>query len=379
MLLDTWDEKNLYDAYRPAVRRFFLRNKYRARRFKFSDEVVTQLAHLIKDFPNALLYNYQFGLPPYPVTYIEFDIGLFLKELGARTTGELPKYVGTPEDKLVGFMIAHDMIGVMLNADGIPTPFLGGLVYTFQNHMAPLGFRPVDFSQTQMEDGIVVGPDSDRLIGMNRGTPQPPMNLSGLSYTDTQQNKTLYGNDAYMGYLLGSTITNERTTLTNEIVNDLMWRWRIWCDAEFMRVLEKQKKVESVIQCDVGMIRNLMSLLLWLNQPKVHNIVDIPATRGWVKNRKIAYAAHHVVKLREHMSYRSLVKSFAPRRSPRRHEVEAFWRNFEKNTDCFHDWPILPDEKGHFHCRKCKQWRTRVKAYERGDATIGFVTKEYTT
>ncbi len=133
----------------------------------------------------------------------------------------------------------------------------------------------------------------------------------------------------------------------------------------------------SLLTGAVGEMRNLLALLLWLNQPAVSRVTDERASRGWFESKPVAYAAHHVVRLRKEVTQRAIVKAFAPRRAPRRHEVSSFWRNFDKTTGCVHAWPILPDEHGHWHCSKCPQWRARVRPHERGDATVGFVTKEY--
>jgi hypothetical protein len=107
------------------------------------------------------------------------------------------------------------------------------------------------------------------------------------------------------------------------------------------------------------------------------NTEDVPATRAWFGNKHRAFAQHKVVKLRE--TYRSkFVKRYFPSVAKRaEHDVEAFWRNFNRNEHCAHEWPIMPDEHGHWHCPHCGQWRTRVREHKRGDSSIGVITKEY--
>lgn len=329
MLLDIWEPNK--DTFLPASTRFVSANKYRARRFKFTDEVTASIAHLIRDFPNALLDNYQFALPPYPTCYLEFDIELFLDELGAMTTADLMEYRGTIADKTLGYMISDNRINTLVQGTDMGRAVVGGITYSYVEHRPLPGYSP----------------------------------LKGAS------------EDAMLALLLGSTLQNNRSSLTEERVHDLILRVRPHFETTVMVRKDSGKVMQSLFMGAIGEARNFMSLLLWLNQPKVMHIADVPAGRGWFKGKPRAYAAHHIVRLKPEVTYRSIVKAFAPRRAPRRHEVSAFWRNFDKTTGCEHDWPVLPDENGHWHCRKCPQWRTRVRNHERGDAGIGFVTKEY--
>lgn len=340
MLLDEWNPKN-DAAVLPNSSRAFNGMRYKARRFKFTDEVVAALARLIRDFPNALLENYQFALPPYECCYLEYNLKLFLKELGAKTTGDLPEYAGTVGDETLGVLINHGQVNCIVQGDKGGPPLVTAMCYTMQDHHPPRGFIPVKISR----DGA---PASDDVV-----------------------------RDHLLGQLLGSTLINPRASLTPERADDLTWRFRIWIDSVVTN--HRPKVAISMVHGAMGEMRNMLALLLWLAQPKVAHVVDVPASRGWFGGKPIAYAAHHIVKLRKEVTQRSIVKAFAPRRAPRRHEVEGFWRNYEKTPGCIHDWPILPDEEGHWHCQKCPQWRTRVRQHERGDATVGFVTKEYTT
>jgi hypothetical protein len=335
MLLDIWDPRKLNDHIAmPAASRTVAAQRHRARRFKFTDEVTAALARLLRDFPNALLDNYQFALPPYDTCYLEFDLALFLKEMGLPTTSDLAEYQGSIADETIGYLIHDYQVNTLIQGENKGAPIVGAITYTYVEHRPVPGCFPLKFD----------------------GTPE-----------------TEHGQDDHMlAFLLGSTLTNPRSTLTSERANDLILRVR----PHFERTVKKPKMALSLVQGSVGEARNLMALLLWLNQPKVLHVADAPATRGWFQGKPRAYAAHHIVRLRPEVTYRSIVKAFAPRRAPRRHEVEAFWRNFEK-TACVHDWPILPDENGHWHCKKCPQWRTRVKQHERGDAGVGFVSKEY--
>lgn len=52
-------------------------------------------------------------------------------------------------------------------------------------------------------------------------------------------------------------------------------------------------------------------------------------------------------------------------------------QRFQKDDNCEHDWPLLPNEDGEFHCKRCTQWRVRVKQHERGDRERTVIRKGY--
>ena len=341
MLLDTWKPTTAMQRYFPACVRSFEGMRYKARRFKFTDEVTAALARLIRDFPNALLDNYQFALPPYPCCYLEFNLRLFLKEHGGRTSAD---YYGEESlDSTIGYLINNHQVTTLIQGSNPKlAPIVGAFAYTYVEHRPLPGFTPLKFLSGD----------------------QP---LEG-DFATTE--------DFMLGFLLGTTMVNPRGTLTPERQHDLMLRIRPHFDLHAAKTSSVKHKW-GFVHGAMGEARNFMSLLLWLNQPNVSHVVDMPATRGWFNGKPQAYAAHHIVKLRKETTTRTMLRAFAPRRAPRRHEVESFWRNYEKTPGCEHAWPILPDEHGHWHCSKCPQWRTRVRQHERGDAGVGFVTKEY--
>lgn len=339
MLLDRWDAKRHLETV-PAVAKAIARAKPRAMRFEFSNEVMSQIAGLIKDYPNILIDNYQFALPKYETMYVEYNIDHFLKEMGVRTSAyaveDMMKSIGVIPDKdiNVGYLIDQNRVyclveGVNTNYERVEGVLSGPLVYTIgHDHTPPLGCEPLRF---KVKD------------------------------------------DVWLSWLMGSTMNNDKAKWTDERAADLMARHRVWCDKS--RV-ESSAELWQLMAGSAGEIRNLLAMLLWLNQPSGVVMERVNGRRGWEGKRQIAFAAHNIVRPRPHQTLKSIAASFRERAGPRRHQVGEFWRNFEK-TNCDHDWPIFPDEKGHWHCQKCPQWRVRVKEHLRGDASVGFVTKEY--
>lgn len=333
MLLDEWNVKH-HDRV-PAVQKALVKAKPRAMRFQFSDEVITTIAHLIKEYPDLLLRNYQFALPRYECMYVEYNIDTFIKALGTVSTADklMMALYQNQRDIHVGYLIDGNAVYCLVDGrgfDGRQGSICGPLVYTINHdHSPPPGIVPF------------------------------PMRID---------------DDTWLAWLMGSTLSNDKAHWDNEKADDICRRFRVWSDKGLVHA---EKELVEVMMGSQGEIRNLMVMLLWLNQPANLDLDKVAARRAWFGKREIAYAAHHVVKMKPGMTLRSMLRSFVERRSPRRHQVGEFFRNFDKTTGCEHDWPIFPNEDGRWQCRKCPQWRIRVKEHSRGDAGIGYVTKEY--
>lgn len=337
MLLDLWDPKT-DEKYFPAAVRDMLAGKHLAQRYLFTDEVTVEIAKLVREHPNTLLNNIQFALAPYPVTYLEFNLKLFLKELGTATTA-LIYGLEAEADETVGFMINKGQVNVIFQGEQKGPP-----------HVSPLSYTLVD--HRKLEGYAAVAPRAE---------------------------------DQFLAIALGSTLIHPETRLTEERSDDIVKRAIIWLDAEIAGMVVPDFKdfdrarsfAKNLVMGAMGELRNIWALLLWLNQPEISITERVPARRDWFKFRERAIAAHLVVKVKHRVSY-SLVKSIWPAGwHVRQHDVEAFWRNFDRDDTCPHDWPIMPNDKGHWRCTKCAQWRVRVRAHKRGDPKLGIITKEY--
>jgi len=351
MLLDTFDPRSQKQF--PTTVKNIVSARHRAMRYFISDEVVVKVAGLVKDYPNFLVHNYQFALPPYPCTYIEFNVDLFLKELGAPTSADLAEHA-TSRDQNLGYLIDGSRISVLANG-------ISGSEMTYKHEV---GASMINYTM-----GDVHNPGS-KMIYFNDMTDQLPDRLK--TFIKSRR-------EIEVAFFFGSTFTNERARWTPEIVHDLTSRFHVWIDGTVAKNTKNGEEVADILrEGSVGDVRNMLAMLLWINQPKLVEFERVGAHRGWYNHRNIAYAAHHVVKLRHGLTTRKIMRALqGDRRTPRRHEVAAFWRNFNKHPGCIHEWPIYPDENGHWTCPRCGQWRTRVQDHMRGDASLGFVTKQY--
>lgn len=347
MLLDTIQSSKDHYLHFPQSHNHVLEARYRAKRFVFSNEVTIAIAEMLRENPQEfLINNVQFALPPYETCYIEFDLEVFLKALGAPTTSDLERWrsSGKP-DKSIGYLFDNNHLYVLTtNADdecGIVTP----ISYTFDKHHA-------------MAKSAVCA---------------MPSNTEGLGK-----------NDFVLALYLAGLVTNEKIDISREVEDYLVEKFKVWFDSSHPRFAnyDKDPKLQEAIhvflQTTAGDIKNWLCFMLWINQPSIVHFEGVALRRGWVGNKHLPFLAHNIVRLRKDVTRRRMIGALMPRQSPRRHEVRWQYKNYNKPPfGCEHEWPIMPDEKGRWHCPKCGQWRIRVEKYERGDASKGYVTKEY--
>jgi hypothetical protein len=175
-------------------------------------------------------------------------------------------------------------------------------------------------------------------------------------------------------------MTNPKFEFTQEQANFLMLN-QICVEAPAIEVFEMRHGVEDSIQAmmdgSIGEVRNILMCLLWLNQPRLIDIETVPAARGYYKGKFRPYSAYHLVDIKKEVTRRRALNVFREHSKHRRHEVQAYFRNFNKHEGCEHQWPLYPDQDGRWVCPSCGQWRVRVKEHMRGDASVGFVSKDY--
>jgi hypothetical protein len=316
------DHKMEHTDWAEGSHRFNMKHRYNARRFLISEEVTRAIAGLTRDYPELFVRNYQFALPPYETCYIEYPSEAWQDEFKAQMHPGLGAH-----DRVVGHMMHGGVISTIAAATDLTQPSPAPWMWSVEGEPLPGNFWHVP---ARAEHKLAL--------------------------------------------VLGSTLNATEYSFHGEVVDDIDRRVNLWVD----------KKVDypsfrKMTPNFVGELRTLWAILLWLNQPKHVIFESVAAHRGMVRNRSVAYAAHHIVRLAPGLTVRKMSAVLTDRAPPRRHEVRAFFRHYKVQKGCEHNWPILPDDEGHWQCSKCGGIRTRVKEHLRGDASRGFVTKEYRT
>lgn len=299
----------------------------RAQRFVFDEEASRIAGKLIGECDDLILRNRQFAIPPYEVTYIEFNSMALVHATGRNhTTSDFG------EDQHVGYLFVGNYMYVVV-ADVNGRMGVSALVY-------------------------------QQRVNENQGT----RFLGGIYNQERSE-------WARLAVLLGSSLEKIDEETRQQILHD------VWVHVMIPEHLMK-KKSQSMNELAFGSsgdLRNAWTLLLLLHQPSRISYQAMPASGGIRRGRRVAYAAHNIVSI--HLGQHETVRKafhFEKRESPRAHVVKGHFQHWHLSPTCEHDFPFAPDDDDHkWHCRKCHGWRTWVSDYTRGDAGKGFVTKDY--
>jgi len=347
----------------PVAAKAFQDNRFDARKFVFTDDVARMMANLVKDHPNAFLDNMQFALPPYHVTYIEFPVGVFLDTLGSRRSHEKWQeredghLWDDSKDETIGYLIVGTMVYLLTRTTNGELS-IAPLLYNMH-------FEGTD--STKLPTNVV------EVVWGKKDSGHPIVHETDDEYDHMLDHYNI------LAQALGSTLTNPNTELSQEHAQFLVMN-HTGCDEKAFNLVKSQSGDDGVamlMEGGTGEIRNILMCLLWLNQPKLVDIQSVPAMRGYYKGKFRPYSAYNLVGIKKELTVRRALGVFREHSKHRRHEVQAYFRNFDKHEGCTHEWPMFPDDKGKWTCPKCGQWRIRVKEHMRGDAAIGFVSKDY--
>lgn len=323
MLIDQKLDARAYERF-PNVMKFIANAKPRMRRFLISDEVIVQIATLMRDYPELMVRNFQFAIPPYDAMYIDFNAALYIDTLGAVVLSDLER------DTQLGLVIDQNKIAVIAqsnrsnNRTPKPTPY----IWSIDGSGFHSAFHQFPWENIEMQ----------------------------------------------LSYAFGTTYSKTREIITDEMEAEFSRRFRLWYERGF-----DFPNFRKFIPYIAGELRTFLSILLWINQPSMVDYEHVSHRRVLVRGRPTVYAAHSIVRLRKDFTIKKAMAHFTDRAPPRRHEVRGFWRHYHLTQGCEHDWDVMPDESGHWHCKTCKGMRTWIKSHLRGDASRGFITKEYKT
>ena len=297
----------------------------KARRFIFDKEASAFAGAFIRDFGPTLLNNLQFAIPPFEICYIEYHLDALLDTIGRRKTG-------TEKDGA-----ADERIGHLIEYNN---------VYTFiEDSKGEASLYPV-------------------IMKLHTDT-----YTRGVFSDDLEDDKF-----KKMTYTLGSTSNDLKTTSM-----DTMRRWLHSIDIYTAPRYRDLLTQDTLRDGGNGTVRNLVALLLLLNRQRERvTLTQVPPKGVIYKGKRKVYAAHSLVTLTTE-DYGAITRSFTSaghHESPRRHEVRGFFRHYRRVRGCEHDF-LEDDRPDHWTCQHCGTVRVWVHSHLRGDASKGFVTKEY--
>jgi hypothetical protein len=302
-----------------------------ARRFVFDAAASELVGKFAWQCPDLVSAHRQFALPPYQATYIEVDSKAFFKEF--------PASVDASDDRLSWLFVGQEM-------------------YEFSERLTNKGADAAltPFKLKIVPPGQAAGPDT-----------------MTVPLIDGRELKL--GFDFKMALLMGSAFPHSAPEIVDEVSVH-------WLGKTTPRRREFNDWVEFFAYWQ-GTWRNALAALLWLNQPARLRMDLVGPSRHISRGKLRTYLSHHVVTIDLNKKYRTVRKAFldgAERTPPRRHEVRgSFHHHGGQLHGCGHDWPTIPDMEGIWQCKRCGRRRWWVRDHMRGDATRGFVHKEYET
>lgn len=145
-----------------------------------------------------------------------------------------------------------------------------------------------------------------------------------------------------------------------------------------------------VTEC-AGSLKRALAAVLMLHQRKLVRLREIAPTRGLVNGKMRTYAAHSLVSLDVSGDPLELRRSIGKTDiHMRRHEVRGHYVHYDVSQHCDHDWTVLRNETlmkrdidrvgkeiARWSCNSCGGRRVFREAHYRGDAGLGYVSKNY--
>lgn len=135
---------------------------------------------------------------------------------------------------------------------------------------------------------------------------------------------------------------------------------------------------EDWLLFSAGEVRNIIGILLMLNQPSLIERVDVPRSSKMTRRGRIVTVAHTVIDLKFTRTPKTIFASHGsrPRGSSRWHTVRDHWchnRVAREATDHTHQWEVQ-EGKLSATCSVCggRRWRRQMRN-GRGDKSLGTI------
>jgi hypothetical protein len=327
MLLD--DVKDLPSSgwgrfLHPAYIKELRSDAMRARPYVFDRAASIKLGQFIRSCPDILADQLEFAKLPFPITYIEVEIDAVHEGIGRPVSMNGPN-----ADWKLGFL-ANDK----------------GQVRSFANNHVKT-------------EAIA------NAVGYQE---------RGIEYAEAVR---LWTESAYVE-------TNSQIQLLGSSMQDIEDERRRKFTSRFHvhSMLPSQTPMEilnKVIEAHTGEIRVYVAALLMLQQKRAVSVGDRTWERRITRGKSRVFMAHSVVTITiDGPIEMRRAFSITDRDSPRAHEVPAHYAHRYGERACEHEW--IPRDDGtdrHWDCPKCGRFRYFKKHHMRGDASKGYVTREY--
>ena len=308
-----------------------------ARVFVLDENAVDRLAQVVREVPELLAEHSNFARAPFDVCWIEFDHRRFWENMTGIEADD-------NTDFRVGFLIEDNAVSV---ASGGMKSDPGGL---------PV-FSPVRYRLNQPTD----------YEGMEAFVRQ-------AHTTMTQVDTFLWGKSWLRLNDVNRVALRERHSFEiisrSDVLVPTLWR--------------------MLVEGSSGEVRTILAALLLINRPSLTRYVtDVPRGRGFIKGKMQPFLSYTVatIDLDPLPTLKTLTERSDEDSLRRRHDVRGHWCRNDvyregTRTGCVHvmepSGALDKDDKPRaWTCGLCDGRRWWRNAHERGDATQGWVSKEW--
>lgn len=329
-----------------------------AKRFIFSDQASDLAGRFAFECGDLVLKNRQFAIPPYNDCYIEMNSRKFLSHAPNKTSTD------ATSDTRLGYLISGKDLFVFAQGFVNNQKLISGIglasYQLFQPGVNPLTDEPTIISR---------GP----IDGLPRGS---LLQVRATSSSNAVIRLPKVDRDLAWNFLVLALGNSVKDLASEEQRQAILGEFRLQLTYQEMEY--GVDSLNELVSSSAGDIRNVWTLLLWLNQPGRVVYSDQPAGHRLIGGKRVNYMASKVVEIE--LGRTKIIRNamkFEDRESPVRHQVRGAFHHSGGNLECGHDWPLMPNDDGHWQCKSCGRIRWWVKDHMRGDATKGYNDSKY--
>lgn len=345
----------------------------KAHRFVLDNEFVRHATVASTVDSKKLLARIQFATLPYATTWIEFDLHTKVRTLREIHQVNAPLDLGQISPRL-GVLLERvdDTTGVATLVSETPdSADMHTLSHYFsiveRTNWPPFnGHEPLYLAEGNLSrDGELLDHANGGMWGYTKSVDGGLMStMPGAGFSDLTTPEFL---------------RRHGQTATNRLFN--MYR-KTWGEKGASRRMGDLCRME--ITEFAGQMRWLITVLSMLNEVPIHADIVMPSHQQRVgRTQKIKYVDYHKVtlrlpKLRPIPFIERHINGDVARRH-RAHEVRAHWRTYLHEQHCKRDehaWEYDHDN-GYRLCGKCMAYSRLIHEHVRGDATLGWIRKDY--
>ena len=353
----------------------FNQRVHRARKFILDNDMIRVVAHIAAQPPEYFLKHLTSCRLPFDTVWFQWDQGQMLQALREAGIGPGPRDNTSGHDAVLCESLSGSRIRMELVSNYlIPAAKDSGVV------MVPFGFI------TDLDQPVVGGLlDDDRIATDNVREFQTAVRSNvalGVDYETAMEEQgtgsALDRLTQHIAYSASGPLGQQMlqwqrgVNQTNDPLERMTWTYKI------------QKSNFAGLKRVAGVWRTVMAILILLNTAGSEVDTDTlisPRGSKSVRGRVIPYMEYRRVglKLPRDKIIRRISQQTQEYRPKRRHEVAATWcyRTGTGDPACAHPrFEPVPDTKFQ-ECPECGRLRWRRQQHLRGDASLGFVRKDY--